>query len=275
MVLAVEVVRRLPPRAGRSSRGRPRGLRQVLFEWRGIKIHSYPVMLYLGLSFGMVAGDFMANRAGLPAARVLVAVILLTVSGLLGARLLFVATHWTVYRREPWRIWQRSEGGAAVQGGLVLAVMVSPPLLTALHLPLGAFWDVATFVMLIWLIFGRVGCLLHGCCSGRPSTGPFTLELPNQIGVWRYRFPTQLLEAAWALILLLGAIGLSRHAPFPGAVFLAAVAAYGMGRIALEPLREHQDRYRGMNIQQGIAAGLITMALISFVLLWLRQVSSA
>jgi prolipoprotein diacylglyceryltransferase len=249
-------------------------VRQVLFEWRGIKINSYPVMLYLGLTFGMVAGDFMANRAGLPAARVLGAIILLTMFGLLGARLLFVATHWSVYRREPWRIWRRSEGGAAVQGGLVLAVMVSPPLLMVLHLPLGAFWDVTTFVMLIWLIFGRIGCLMHGCCSGRPSSGPFTLELPNQIGIWRRRFPTQLLESAWALLLLLGAIGLSRRAPFPGAVFLAAIAAYGMGRIALEPLREQQDRYRGMNFQQGIAAGLITVALISLVVLWLRQASS-
>jgi phosphatidylglycerol:prolipoprotein diacylglycerol transferase len=275
VVPVVEVARRLPPRAGRSSRGRSGGVRQVLFEWHGIKIHSYRVMLYLGLSFGMVAGDFMANRAGLPAARVLVAIILLTVTGLLGARLLFVVTHWSVYRREPWRIWRRSEGGAAVQGGLVLAVMVSPPLLTALHLPLGAFWDVTTFVMLIWLIFGRVGCLMHGCCSGRPSSGPFTLELPNQIGVWRRRFPTQLLEAAWALILLFGAIGLSRHAPFPGALFLAAVAAYGMGRMALEPLRERQDRYRAMNIQQCIAAVLIAMALISLVVLWLRQASPA
>ena len=158
-----------------------------------------------------------------------------------------------------------------MQGGLVLAVMVSPPLLTALHLPLGAFWDVTTFVMLIWLILGRVGCLMHGCCSGRPSSGPFTLELPNQIGVWRCQFPTQLLEATWALILLFGAIGLSRHAPFPGALFLAAVAAYGTGRMALEPLRERQDRYRAMNIQQCIAAVLIAMALISLVVLWLRQ----
>jgi len=275
VVPVVEVAQRLSLGAGRSSRSRSGDVRQILFEWRGVKIHSYPVMLYLGLTFGMVAGDFMANRAGLPAARVLVAVILLAMFGLLGARLLFVAMHWSVYRREPWRIWRRSEGGAAMQGGLVLAMMVSWPLLAALQLPLGAFWDVATFVMLIWLIFGRVGCLLHGCCGGRPSSGPFTLQLPNQTGVRQRRYPTQLLESAWALLLLLGVIGLSRHAPFPGAVFLAVIAAYSTARIALESLREQQDRYRGLNIQQSIAAGLATMALIGFVVLWLRQLSAA
>jgi phosphatidylglycerol:prolipoprotein diacylglycerol transferase len=202
VVRVVEVAQRLPPRAGHSPHSRTGGLRQVLFERRGIKIHSYPVMIYLGLTFGLVAGNAMANLAGLPAARVLVAVILLTVPGLVGARLLFVVANWSVYRREPWRIWRRSEGGAAAQGGVVLSVSVSPPLLTALRIPFGAFWDVATFVMLIWLIFGRLGCLLHGCCSGRPSAGPLTLELPDHRGIWRRRIPTQLLEAGWGVLIL-------------------------------------------------------------------------
>jgi phosphatidylglycerol:prolipoprotein diacylglycerol transferase len=244
---------------------------QVLFEWRDIKIHSYPVMVYLGLTFGIVAGNAMANFAGLPAARVLVALVLLTVPGLVGARLLFVVANWSVYRREPWRIWRRSEGGAAVQGGVVLSVVVSPPLLTALQIPFGAFWDVAAFVMLIWLIFGRFGCLLHGCCSGRPSAGPLTLELPDHRGIWRRRIPTQLLEAGWALLVLFGALGLFHRSPFPGALFLSALAAYGIGRIALEPMREHRDRRRGMTIQQVISAGLIATSLISFVVLWLHR----
>jgi phosphatidylglycerol:prolipoprotein diacylglycerol transferase len=250
------------------------GFCQVLFAWRGIEFRSYPVMLYLGLTFGIVVGDGVANLVGLPPARVLIALLTLLVPGLLGARLLFVATNWSIYRREPWRIWRRSEGGAAMQGGLVLAVVVSPPLLTALQLPFGAFWDVATFVMLISLIFGRIGCLLHGCCSGRPSAGPLALELPDHRGIRRRRIPAQLLEAGWAMVLLVGAIGLSHWNPFPGALFLFAVAAYGIGRIALEPMREQQDRCRGINIQQGISAGLIAMSLISLVVLWLHQGSS-
>jgi phosphatidylglycerol:prolipoprotein diacylglycerol transferase len=258
-------------RAGESRRfhGRNGGLRQILLEWRGIRIHSHSVMLYVGLTFGMVGGDYAAHLAALPSARVLVAMILLTVPGLLGARALFVATHWTLYRREPRRIWRRSEGGSALLGGLVLAVAVSPPVLSVVGLPFGVFWDVATFAMLIWLIFGRLGCVLHGCCSGRRSAGWFALELPDHRGVWRRRIPTQLLEAGWAFILLIAAVGLWKYSPFPGALFLAVVAAYGGARFALQGAREEQDRLGMLNIQQVICTGVVAVSLVGLLVLWL------
>ena len=90
----------------RSLRVRQRGLHQVLFEWRAIRIYSYPAMLYVGLNLGIVAADYAANLAGMPSARVLATIIVLTVPGLIGARLLFIATNWAIYRREPWRMWR-------------------------------------------------------------------------------------------------------------------------------------------------------------------------
>jgi phosphatidylglycerol:prolipoprotein diacylglycerol transferase len=269
----VAVTQRLRASEGEQYRGRNGGLRQILLEWRGIRVHSYSVMLYLGLTFGMVAGDYAAHLAALSPARVLVAMLLLTVPGLLGARLLFVATHWTVYRREPQRIWRRREGGTAMLGGLVLAVAVSPPLLSVVELPFGAFWDVATFTMLIWLIFGRLGCVLHGCCSGRPSAGPFTLDLPDHRGVWRRRIPAQLLEAGWALVVLIAAVGLWKHVPFPGALFLSVVAGYGISRVVLQGMREEQDSLGRLDIQQAVCAGLLALSLIGLLALWLGQAS--
>lgn len=268
MVDPVVVTEGVRLRRGPSLRGRHGGLRQVLFEWRGIRIYSYSAMLCVGLTLGVIAADYVATLAGMPSTRVLVAIILLTVPGLLGARLLFIATHWEIYRREPRRIWRRSEGGAAMLGGLVLAVAVSPPLLAAMDLSFWAFWDVATFVMLFWLIFGRLGCLLHGCCSGKPSNGPLTLLLPDHRGIWRRRVPNQLLEAGWAALLLLGATALWSQRPFSGALFLAIVVAYSSGRIALEPMREEQDRFRGLNIQQVLCAVLVALSLVSLLALW-------
>jgi phosphatidylglycerol---prolipoprotein diacylglyceryl transferase len=202
----------------------------VLLRWHGVRVHSYAACLYVGMVLGMIAGNYAANVSGLHSARAFVAMVLLIVAGLVGARLLFIATHWSLYRSQPSRIWRRSEGGAAVQGGLLLAVAVSVPLLAAIGLPFGAFWDVMTLAMLIGLIFARLGCLLHGCCGGRPTRGRFALYLPDHRGVWRRRIPTQLLEAGGGVLILLGAVGLWDQRPFHGAIFLAAVTAYAWGR---------------------------------------------
>jgi prolipoprotein diacylglyceryltransferase len=256
---------------GQSRLARQGGLCQVLFEWRGFRIYSYTTMLFVGLSLGLVVGDYAANMAGMASDRVVVTIMLLTVPGLLGARLLFIASHWEIYRRDPRRIWRRSEGGAAMLGGFVLAVAVSWPLLAVMDLPFGAFWDVATFCMLFWLICGRLGCHLHGCCSGKPSSGPLTLYLPDHRGIWRRRVPTQLLEAGWAVLLLLGATALWSQSPFSGALFLGVVAAYAVGRFGLQPMREEQDRLHGLNIQQMLYAVLVGLSLVSLLALWLLQ----
>ena len=164
----------------------------------------------------------------------------------------------------------RSEGGAANQGGLVVAVSISPPILTALQLPFGAFWDVTTFVMLIWLIFGRFGCFLHGCCSGRPYKGLLSLYLPDHQGIWCRRIPVQLLEAGFAILILVGAAGLWNQRRFPGALFLLAVAAYGAGRAALHRTRNIQERSGRLNMYQVLFVTLSGLSLTVFGVLWLR-----
>ena len=244
-------------------------MRPVLLHWHGIRIHSHPAFLYVGMVLGLIAGNYAANVSSLNSVRVFVATLLLIVVALVGARLLFVATHWQRYRREPSRIWRRPEGGAAMQGGLLLAVALSAPVLAAIGLPFGAFWDVATFTIVIGLIFARLGCLLHGCCGGRPTQGRLALCLPNQRGVWRRRIPTQLLEAGGGVLILLGAIALWDQRPFPGAVFLSAVTVYACGRFALEPLREHRDQLGRLDLQQALAAAFGTLALAGLLIAWL------
>ena len=57
-----------------------------------------------------------------------VASVALIIPALIGSRLLFVFSHWDIYRRDLSRIWRRSEGGMAMYGGLILTVPLSIPL---------------------------------------------------------------------------------------------------------------------------------------------------
>ena len=194
-------------------------------------------MLYLGCVAGVFAGAAVAGSAGLERPRVALATIVLLIPALAGARVWFVLEHWSIYGREPRRIWRRSEGGAALHGGLLLSVVVSVPLLALLELPFGGFWDSASYTMLIGLIFTRVGCLMHGCCAGRATRGRLGVWLPDHQGAWQRRIPTPLLEAGWAALVLAGAALARPGAPFAGAVFIGVLAAYGGGRLLLEPTR--------------------------------------
>ena len=146
--------------------------RRYLFDRRGVDVPSYTAMLYFGCVAGVLAGAAVAGSAGLERSRFALTTIVLLIPALAGARLWFVLEHWSVYRREPRRIWRRSEGGAALHGGLLLSVVVSVPLLALVEIPFWRFWDAASYTMLIGLIFTRVGCLMNGCCAGRAAPGP-------------------------------------------------------------------------------------------------------
>lgn len=217
-------------------------MRPLLFSWRRLELYSYPAFLYLGLVAGFYAGYGAAGRLGLDADRAAAATLILLAPALAGARAWFVVSHRSLYRREPRRIWRRSEGGAALAGGLVLAVATSPLVLAALGLPFARFWDAATFTMLVGMAFTRVGCLLNGCCAGRPSDARLALRLPDHRGRWARRRPVQLLELATALALLGAAIVLADHEPFAGAIFAFALAGYGCARLVLNPLREPEPK---------------------------------
>jgi phosphatidylglycerol---prolipoprotein diacylglyceryl transferase len=242
-------------------------MRPVLFRLRGRPIHAYPAMLYVGLVAGVFAGNAFAHAAGLDAFRVFVATFVLIFPALIGSRLLFVAMHWSAYRRDLRRIWNRAEGGAAQYGGLLLAVPLSVVLLRLLDVPFGAFWDVGAITILVGMIFTRVGCLLNGCCCGRPSRAWWALYLPNHSGVWTRRIPTPCLEGAWAAVLLIVAIAVRRVMPFPGAIFLLVTGGYGCGRLVLESTREHRTNAR-LTLQHAISLLLIVTSVAVLAARW-------
>lgn len=219
----------------------------------GRRVPSYVALLYVGCVVGTWAGIAAAEAAGIDGTRFALAVVLLMVPALVGSRMWFVLGHLDVYRREPARIWRREEGGSALYGGLVLAPLVSVPLLAALDLPVWAFWDAATVTMAVGLVATRVGCAMNGCCTGRPTAGPLGVWMPDVRGAWARRYPAPLLEAGWVVLLLVGVAVVGTDLPFTGARFAAVVALYALGRTALGATRDTTARARRANAAVSIA----------------------
>lgn len=222
-------------------------------------------MLYVGLVAGIAASNVAAHTAGIDAFRAWMATILLIIPALAGARLLHVAANWSLYRGGSRRIWNRNEGGAAQYGGLLLVLPLSVPLLAALGLPFGAFWDVSSFTILVGMMLTRVGCLLNGCCAGRPAQ-KWGVYLPNHLGVWERRVPTQCLEGLLAAALLVMAVNVWSRLTFPGALFLLVAGGYATGRLVLESARERPPGHSRITIHHAISlliAGVSFLALIA------------
>jgi len=229
-----------------------------------VAIPTYPVLLYVGVVAGVVAQNAVANADGLPSGRVYLATLMLLPLALAGGRLLHVAAHWTDYRDDARRIFDRSSGGMALYGGLVIMLPASTLVLALLAVPYWPFWDVALFPILIAMVCARVGCLLNGCCAGRPTDGRCGMWLCDVHGGWARRVPTQLLEAALAAALLIVALALRTVLPQPGQLFLLVAALFGAGRVVLQPLRAdraHDAVMRLISVSM-IAGGLAGLLLL-------------
>jgi hypothetical protein len=127
-------------------------------------------MLYLGVVFGG------SRNLGLPLHVVLIDQGLCSdaavgLPALLGARFLLLYPIGNFTAESRGRIWQRSDGGAALYGGLLVSFFASLPLLGLLGIPWQSSGMRRLLLLMVRMIFTRVGCLLNGCCAGRLTEG--------------------------------------------------------------------------------------------------------
>lgn len=237
----------------------------VLVSWRRIVLHSYHVMIYLALLVTVLLAASLAQRDGLDADRTALAVLFSYVPAFIVARLLHAARHWDHFGRDPVRILRRSEGGLSLHGGIIGMFAGLIPLLWASGLPAGRFFDALVPAMLGGIAVAKGGCLLNGCCHGHATAHWCGLNLPDEHGVWGRRFPVQLMEMAWALLVLLIVLTGRGLSPPPGLMACAGLALLAAGRIFLQDLRDESAAENAavrksslMLIAAALAVGLFT-----------------
>lgn len=197
----------------------------------GVRIGAWPALVATGAGLALLVQSVLAAQLGLPRQQLLLVSGLACLLGLVGAKVYYVATH----RSEPVGLLTT---GMSVQGFVIVAVGVLLAGTLLLDLPVGSVLDVTAPGLLVGMTVGRLGCLLGGCCVGRPTA--------SRWGVWSSdrrlgmrRIPVQLMESTLAGVLavltLLAVLIWGTSAG--GLVFVAGVAAYTAGRQLLFPLR--------------------------------------
>lgn len=192
---------------------------------------SWSGLIGLGVAVGAVVQAQLLAGSNVPGGPALLVDLLALVSGLVLAKMWYLALR----PRSSWR--QFIGEGWSVDGLLLAAPAVGAAALLAFDLPIGAFLDASAPALFFGIAIGRLGCSFTGCCAGRCTR--------SRWGVWSSdrrvgarRIPTQLLESAAGL--LIGAVAFRLVIGLPstsGAVFVAAVAAYVLIRQFLLRLR--------------------------------------
>ena len=163
--------------------------------------------------------------------------VLIYVAALAGAficaKLVYLAAegwlHWHDEHR--WVIWMTGKSiTGALLGGYV-AVEATKRLLDYTR----ATGDWFAVIAPLGIMIGRVGCILQGCCLGRPCARSwFTMDDPSGIARW----PSALVELLFNGFFLASALLMKKWRILPGQHFHLYMMAYGIFRFAHEFVRD-------------------------------------
>lgn len=163
---------------------------QELFRIPGLDwpVYGYGLMLVLGVYAAIELGRYLANRIGLDGDRFVTMGLLALAAGVFGARLSHVLENLGDYTNPERSVWQNlraaanlSSGGLTFYGGFMAAVPVIWLYLRWRKLPVRLSGDIVAPCLMLGLAFGRVGCLLNGCCWGQvcdPDQVPWAITFP-------------------------------------------------------------------------------------------------
>ena len=268
----------------------------ILFEIAGYPVAAYGMALLLAFVAGIAVATRRARAQGLNADRVLDCSMLILVSSILGARLLWVVTHPAVFR-PPLGSWldavnpfQGPAGfgivGLSMLGGVVLALLSAVAFLAYHRLPLLPYADVVIPSVTLGEGITRIGCFLNGCCHGLVCTAPWGVRFPDGspaavLFPGAAVHPTQLYASLLGFGSFVFLIWLARRRPPPGTIFFTALILVGGYRIVLDFFRYYESqvilfRAAGVdfNINQLIGLGLV-LAGIAGIAVLRRRLASA
>ena len=235
-------------------------------------LRSYGLMVALGLFAALQYAVYKAKAKGIAENRMLDIVLYAVVAGLVGARLAYVLTNFGFYSRNISDIFKIWEGGLVFYGGFAAGLAT---IIVYIRLnPVINFWEIADILapaLSLGHVFGRLGCLLAGCCYGRPSTLPWAVKFSNAEslapkGVCLH--PTQIYEALGNLAIFLVLDRLNKTGHKRGQTVLAYMVMYGVMRYIMEFFRgdDRGPMFFWFSQGQAVSLALIAVAAVLFLL---------
>jgi phosphatidylglycerol:prolipoprotein diacylglycerol transferase len=218
-------------------------------------------MMALGFFAGLWTAMRRGRRVGVAGEVITDVTLWLMVGSIVGARFVYVTTYWNEeFANQPFsEVFMVQHGGLVYYGGLIGAAIASVIYLHWKKLPTWKIADVLAPSIALGSVFGRIGCLLNGCCYGRACSLPWAITFPpghetHPVGEpGTPVHPTEIYDGLLNLLLYLALAWMFRRRKFDGQIFVFYLIGYAICRFIVE-------FFRGDYPPDHIHAGLLTSA---------------
>ena len=233
----------------------------------GIEIAYYGIIIGTAILLGFWIAAREAKRTGQNPENYLDMGIIGVIAGIVGARLYYVIFSWDMYKDNLLDIFNLREGGLAIYGGVIAAVISVLVLAKVKHLSAPQIFDTIAMALLNGQMLGRWGNFFNREAFGGYTDSLFAMRLPLDAvrssdvteqmrrhieridGVSYIQVhPTFLYESLWCMVLLIILFAYRKHKKYEGELFLMYLFGYGLGRFWIEGLRTDQLLLPGVGI---------------------------
>jgi phosphatidylglycerol:prolipoprotein diacylglycerol transferase len=137
----------------------------------GMAIRWYGVMLLTGVASAVVLAAYRAYRRGLDPELIFAMALPTLIGGFIGARLFYVIQYRDKFIDDSVsatiaNMLDFTGGGLVVYGSFIGGFIAAATFVLRHRLPFWKLGDVLVPCLFIGVFFGRIGCLMNGCCYG-------------------------------------------------------------------------------------------------------------
>ena len=222
-----------------------------------LRIHMYGIIIVCGLVLAVMYCMRRAPQFGLTEDHVLDGVLWITPFAFLCARAYYCAFSWELYADDPISVLYIWQGGIAIYGGVLGAVIGMIVFCRVKKISLGATLDLGLLGFLIGQAIGRWGNFFNREAFGAETDAWLRMGLYSPLtDTVTYHHPTFLYESLWNAAGFAGLHFLSKKRTFDGQIALGYVLWYGLGRTFIEGLRTDSLYIpgTGLRVSQVLAA---------------------
>jgi len=246
----------------------------------------YGIIIAIGFLLALVYGLRNAKRVGVLTDKMIDVVIGGIIGGIVGARLYYVIFSWETYQDNLLGIFQIWNGGLAIYGGIIGAVLVGFVMCKWRKVKFTSMLDLAAPGFLIGQGIGRWGNFVNIEAYGSNTDLPWAMwsekipndymqlsSTPDSFSPYQPVHPCFLYESLWCIIgFFLIHFLVSKRRKFDGEVFLSYLAWYGLGRVFIEGLRTDSLMLGNLRVSQ-VLAGLLVAFAVAFIIIVRRKIA--